>query len=266
MGEPHRFSDGYRAPAVVRAFELLRAVAAAPEGLSLSQLAARLGLSKSTIHGLIRALVQAGALDQDLDRRRYILGDTIADLAFNSWNYLGIHEIAQPVLDELGRRIGESVFLGILSRRRGVIVATAEADKPLKISSPPGTTIPLMAGAVGKIFLARLNDEHVRRLIAENGLPAYTPHSITEEDTYLAELARVRRQGYALDNEEYLPGVRAVAVGLRKIRGLTMALWVVGFAASLDDAKLPAVVDAARKATRRLESALESKEGVNSKK
>ncbi len=243
----------------MRAFELLRAVAAAPEGLSLSQLATQLGLSKSTIHGLIRALVQAGALDQDLERRHYTLGSTIADLAFNSWNYLEIHESAQPVLDELCRKIGESVFLGILSRRRGVIVATAEADKPLKISSPPGTTIPLMAGAVGKIFLARLEEEHVRRVIAEKGLPAYTSRSITAEDAYLAELDLVRRQGFALDNEEYLPGVRAVAVGLKKIRGLTLALWVVGFAASLGNGELPAVIDAARAAARRLEEALDKK-------
>ncbi len=259
MGDARRLSEGYRAPAVVRAFDLLRAVAAAPQGLSLSQLSKQLRLSKSTIHGLIRALVQAGALDQDLERRRYILGGTIAELAFNSWNYLEIHENAQPVLAELCRRIGESVFLGILSRRRGVIVATAEADKPLKISSPPGTTIPLMAGAVGKIFLARLETEHVRRVIAENGLPAYTPHSITTEAAYLAELARVRRQGYALDNEEYLPGVRAVAVGLRQIRGLTLALWVVGFAASLDDAKLPAVIEASRATARLLAETLENK-------
>jgi len=252
----NQLSAGYRAPAVVRAFDLLRAVATAPEGLSLSQLSKQLGLGKSTIHGLIRALLQAGALDQDLERRRYTIGSTIADLAFSSWNYLKLHESAQPVLDELCREIGESVFLGVLSHRRGVIVATAEADKPLKISSPPGTTIPLMAGAVGKIFLSRLDEEDARRVIAENGLPAYTPRSIVREGDYLAELDRVRRKGYALDNEEYLPGVRAVAVGLKKAKGMALALWVVGFAASLANGKLPAVIDASVAAARQLENVL----------
>jgi DNA-binding IclR family transcriptional regulator len=139
---------------------------------------------------------------------------------------------------------------------RGVIVATAEADKPLKISSPPGTTIPLMAGAVGKIFLSRLDENDARRVIAENGLPAYTPRSIVKEGDYLAELDRVRRKGYALDNEEYLPGVRAVAVGLKEAKGMALALWVVGFAASLANGKLPAVIDASMAAARQLENVL----------
>jgi len=258
MTGSYHTSAGYRAPAVVRAFELLRAVAATPQGLSLSQLSKQLGLGKSTIHGLIRALVQAGALDQDLEGRHYTLGGTIADLAFSRWNYLKVHEKAQPTLDELCRKIGESVFLGALSRRRGVIVATAEAAKPLKISAPPGTTIPLMAGAVGKTFLSRLDEDGVRRAIAENGLPPYTPQSIVNEADYLAELVRVERNGYALDNEEYLPGVRAVAVGLEKLKGLPLALWVVGFAASMGKRKMPSVIDATVAAARRLEKVLEN--------
>ena len=75
--------------------------------------------------------------------------------------------------------------------------------------------------------------------------------------TYLNELSRVRAQGYALDNEEYLPGVRAVAVGLGNHRGLPLAVWVVGFAESMNDHVIPQIVKETLKATKKLQQVLD---------
>ena len=147
------------------------------------------------------------------------------------------------MLEELRDRIGETVFLGVLSKSRGVIVATADALKPLKISSPPGTSIPLLAGAVGKAFLAGLNGDQAKRIIEDIGLHAYTKKTITTPTAYLEELKRVRQQGYALDDQEYLPGVRAVAVSLGNQRGLPLAIWVVGFADAVNDQTLSGIVE-----------------------
>ena len=152
-------------------------------------------------------------------------------------------EQAQPYLDRLRDHIGETVFLGVLSRTRGIIMATAESTKPLKISSPPGVSIPLMAGAVGKVFLARLSNQDALALIEDKGLPTFTPRSIVDPDAYLEELSRVRQQGYAVDDEEYLPGVKAVAAGLGNHRGLPLAVWVVGFAGAMDDAVMPRIIE-----------------------
>lgn len=248
---------GYQAPAVQKAFQLLRVMAESRKELGLSELAQKLGFSKSTTHGLIRALLKVHAIDQSPERKTFFLGPAIVDLAFGSWNYLRVCEQAQPSLEELRDQTGETVFLGVLSRSRGIIMATAEATKPLKISSPPGTSIPLLAGAVGKVFLARLDDEKVTRLIREDGLPAFTPKSIVKEEEYLAELAGVRKQGYALDNEEYLPGVKAVAVSLGNQRGLPLAIWVVGFAGGMGDDALPEITRRTLETAAKLKSVLE---------
>ena len=248
---------GYQAPAVQKAFQLLRVMAESRKELGLSELAQKLGFSKSTTHGLIRALLKVQAIDQSPERKTFFLGPAIVDLAFGSWNYLRVCEQAQPSLEELRDQTGETVFLGVLSRSRGIIMATAEATKPLKISSPPGTSIPLLAGAVGKVFLARLDDEKVTRLIREDGLPAFTPKSIVKKEEYLAELACVRKQGYALDNEEYLPGVKAVAVSLGNQRGLPLAIWVVGFAGSMGDDALPEITRRTLETAAKLKSVLE---------
>jgi DNA-binding IclR family transcriptional regulator len=223
----------YRAPAVLKAFDLLKLVAESRSEITLSELARRLGYSKGTLHGMIRALLQAGALAQAPNRRGFFLGPAVVELAFRSWNYFRITEHAQPLLDGLRDRIGETVFLGVLSSSRGLIVATAEAAKPLKISAPPGTSIPLLAGAVGKIYLSQQPVNQAQKIIAEHGLSKSARRSLLNKEEYLAELDIVRKQGYAVDNEEYLPGVKAVAVALGNQRGLPLAIWVVGFADSM---------------------------------
>ena len=249
---------GYKAPAVQKAFGLLRLVAESNKGLGISELAKRLGFSKSTTHGLIQALIKTGALSESPQRKTYFLGPTIVDLAFKSWNYFRVSEKAQPVMEDLRDRIGETIFLGVLSRSRGIIVATAEASNPLNISSPPGTTVPLLAGAVGKVFLAGFSDEQVLDLIGAQGLPQFTARSIVSETAYLAELSRVRKLGYALDNEEYLPGVKAVAVSLGNLRGLPLALWMVGFAGTMTEDKMPAIIEETLAASERLKQLLDN--------
>ncbi len=256
MSKPPNIPN-YQAPAVLKAFQLLNQVAATGKELGTSELAKALGFSKSSTHGLIRALVAAGALEENPDRKTYHLGPTIMELAFRSWNYLRVSRRAQPVLEELRNRIGETVFLGVLSRSRGIIVASAEASRPLNISSPPGTTIPLIAGAVGKAYLSRFKPEQALKLIEEHGLPRFTERSIRSHSKYMAELSRVRRQGYALDDEEYLPGVKAVAVALGNISGLPLAVWVVGFSGTMSDDRLPGIVEETLAASERLKRMLQ---------
>ena len=249
-------SSGYQAPAVRKAFDLLKAVADSRSDLGLSEIADTLGYSKSTTHGLIQALLAAGALVKSPKGKKFYLGPTIVDLAFKSWNYFRVIEQAQPFLDDLRDRIGETVFLGVLSHTRGIIVATAESVKPLKISSPPGVSIPLLAGAVGKVFLARLSDTEARQRIAETGLPAFTPRSIVDPSAYLEELLRVREQGYAVDDEEYLPGVKAVAAGLGNHRGLPLAIWVVGLAGAMGGGEMPRIIRETLKTAQSLQAVL----------
>lgn len=255
-------ANGYRAPAVHKAFELLRAVAEAPEGVRLVDLAARAGYSTSTAHGLVHALLRERALVQgEEDPRRLFLGPLIADLAFTDWNYIKVNRQGQPVINGLRDAVEATVFLGVRIRERVLITATAEARESFKISAPVGTTMPLCAGAVGKVFLSLEKPERIGLLLAEKGLPKFTPNSIIEVEQYLAELDRVRSRGFAIDDEEYLSGIRAVAVALKNRRGLPMAVWVVGIASNIDMARLEQVAQMAVDAAKELRSRLEGTAG-----
>ncbi len=246
----------YQAPAVKKAFEILKLVSESKTEIGISELAGKTGFSKSTIYGLTRALMDAGALEQRPLDKKFFLGPAILELAFKSSNYLLIKEKSRFFLDKLCNRIGETVFLGILSHSRGVIMSTSEPAKPLKISSPPGTVIPLTAGAVGKIFLANLGKKEALKFIRDHGLKKFTRNSITDEKEYIKELEKVKKQGYAIDNEEYIPGVKAVAVDIGNKRGLALALWVVGFSSSMGEKKMPFITRAALDIAKELGAAL----------
>lgn len=229
---------GYKAPAVHKAFHLLRTVAASSQLLGLTDLAQKLGYSKSTTHGLVHALLREGALVQAPDGRKLYLGPTVVDLAFSSWNYIRMVEVVQPVIDTLRDQLKETMVLGALICNRILILAASESADPLKISASPGTILPLFAGAAGKVFLAEKPSLAAQQLIREKGLPAHTSRSITEEKTYLNALEAVRANGYSVDDEEYLSGVRAVAVALHNLKGPPMALWTVGLSSHMDDDKI----------------------------
>jgi DNA-binding IclR family transcriptional regulator len=256
---------GYKAPAVHKTFELLRTVAHSPNSLGIVELAHCLGYSKSTTHGLVHALLREGVLSQGPGGRKLFLGPTIAELLFSNWHQERVVEQAQPELNAIRDAVNETVILGARIRNRVLIMATAEAFDSLKISVPLGSTIPLFAGAVGKVFLAAESSENVAALIGAQGLPHYTPRSITDPKAYGKELERVRAEGHAVDIEEYLPGIRAVAVALHNRRGLPTALWVVGISANMTLEKIERIAALAREAAGKLRGLLDEDVGLPGK-
>jgi len=254
-------STGYQAPAVHKAFHLLRTVAESKQHLTLTELAQKLGYSKSTTHGLVQALLCECALIRGPDGRKLHLGPTIPDLSFVSWNYFKIVKSAQPVIDALRDQIQETLVLGALIRDSILILAASESADPLKISASPGTRLPLFAGAAGKVLLAAKPSDVVQRLIRDKGLPMRTPRSITDAQGYLAALEEVRLLGYSVDDEEYLTGIRAVAMALNNINGPPMAFWTVGLSNRIDNNKIAYIIGVMTAAAERLRGMLDKTAG-----
>lgn len=255
--KPKNAPTVYQAPAVHKAFQLLRLVAQSPQSLGIVELAERLGYSKSTTHGLVHALLRDGVLTQGPGGRKLFLGPAIAELFFSNWHQEQVVELAQPLLNAVRDAVNETAILGARIRNRVLIMASAEAIDSFKITVPLGATIPLFAGAVGKVFLADENPEAAAAFIRETGLPRYTAATIATPETYLRELARVRAQGHAFDVEEYLPGIRAVAAALHNRRGLPTAIWVVGLAANMTTDKMRRIAAVVMQTAERLRAALD---------
>jgi len=232
----------YRAPSVIKAFQILRLIADNNRGLGISELAKRLGMSKGTVHGIMAALKEVGAITRDPITKRYNLGYTILELGNRGLSRIPLREVARRHMEGLMEETGESVFLGILNDHHILILDVVESNKELKITSPSGTRISLSAGATGKLFLAYMEEERALSYLTTNGLVRYTQNTVTELDRYLEEIKEVRKRGFAIDQEEYLQGVKAVAALIKTEPPLLAAIWVVGFSSSLTDEKMEMVI------------------------
>lgn len=145
-------------------------------------------------------------------------------------------------------RGSESVFLAIQNGDNVIVIDIVESRKDFKITSPIGTSIPLQAGAVGKLFLSLMDAKDLRKYLHGNPLVRYTANTIIDSDLFTAALENVRKNGFATDDEEYISGVRAVAASIKRYGAYTPAIWVVGFKASMSDKNLEPIIKQTRAA------------------
>ncbi len=226
----------------------------------MSDLAKNLKMAKSTVHGMTSALEELGAVMRDPLSKKYKLGFTLLEIGRSAYTQIDLKTSARPVMEDLMEKTRTSVFLGIMNWDHVTILDIVESRQDLKITAPVGTTIPMLAGAVGKVFLAAMDDQQARKIIESKGLPRFTDNSIIDTDVYFKELKQVREQGFAVDDEEYILGVRAVASPLMGLGQLRSAIWIVGFKASLDDNKMKTLTgqthQAAQEISRRIQHQL----------
>jgi IclR family KDG regulon transcriptional repressor len=139
-------------------------------------------------------------------------------------------------------KVGETVFLGVLNGDHVTIVDMVESRNEMKITSPPGTRLPLLAGATGRVLLSQIEEEKAKEIIQKKGLVRYTLKTVVDPKHFLREIGKVKEQGYAVDDEEYIHGVRAVAAPLLSVSSPPAVVWVVGFSSTLDDHKVKTVI------------------------
>ena len=238
----------YSAPSVKKAFAILSAISSSKEGLGVSEIARGLNMAKSTVHGMTSALEELGAIMRHPLTKRYRLGFMLLEVGRQAYSQIDLKTSARPVMEELMATTQASVFLGTLNWDHVTVMDIVESRQDLKITAPIGTTMPLFAGAVGKVFLASMEEQHTRKIIESKGLPKFTENSIVDPEQYYRELKRVREKGYAVDDEEYIMGVRAVASPIMGLGQLKSAIWIVGFKADLDETKMGPHVRETRKA------------------
>ena len=240
----------YGAPSVKKAFAILSAVSSSKEGMGVSDLAKKLKMAKSTVHGMSSALEELGAVMRDPLTKKYKLGFTLLEIGRSAYSQIDLQTSARPATEKLMEMTQTSVFLGIQNWGQVTIMDVVESRQGLNITAPLGSTIPLFAGAVGKVFLAAMSEEQATTIVKLKGLPRFTANSIVDMNLYFKELRQVRKKGYAVDDEEYIPGVRAVASPLTGLGQLRSAIWAVGFKASLDDKKMQTLTTETQKAAK----------------
>ena len=228
-----------RVPALDKGIAILDLFSRLKQPLGVSDISRSLKFNKSTVFNIVHTLADLGVLEKvaggqfQFGTRLYVLGRAAGR---SSELISTIH----PYLKEINQKTKLSAFLGIRSGLRAVIIDKVDTAFDIKIYSEIGMRIPLLAGAGGKVFLAQLSDAEVSDILLTNKLKKFTPNSCVNKTKYKKMVKKARRDGIAIDMEEYIEGIRGFAVPLKINRANTQAvIWVVGLKRQITDDVIP---------------------------
>jgi IclR family transcriptional regulator, acetate operon repressor len=196
----------------MRLFLLLEAIASRDQLFSLQSLVEDTGLPKPTLHRMLQQLESAAIVQRKGNGRHYSTGVRLRRLAENLLLNNTYHGARHVVLRHLVEEVGESCNITALDGSEVVYLDRVETAAPLRFYLHPGSRVPAHCSASGKLFLSQMTPAQRRRLLAHAPLTQYTPHTVVDLEQIERELKNVRRDGFAFDNEEFLPGLVCVAV------------------------------------------------------
>ncbi|MGE0628606.1 MAG: IclR family transcriptional regulator [Hyphomicrobiaceae bacterium] len=218
-----RTGEKQQVQVITRAAAIMRALEHASGGLSLGQIAARVGLARSTVQRIVAALEHERLVIAASPEGRVRLGPALLRLAASVQS--DFIALAHPFLVELSEALRETVDLAAMRHDHLVFIDQVVGSQRLRTVSAVGDIFPLHCTANGKACLAALSDEAVAALM-QKGLAARTQYTQTSLDRLLSELDDVRRTGVAFDREEHTEGICAAGVALRDGLGNLVAISV----------------------------------------
>ena len=202
---------------LARGLQILEKMANAPDGIGITDLAEEFGIDKGSISRLMQTLANYGFAEKDERTRKYILGPQIVRLSRAVLMRMPLREAAKPYLQMLVDQTGECAHLAILAKGEALYLDEVESSSALRVSTDVGTLAPLYCTALGKIFLAFSSAPLPEKI------QSYTFRTITEPTLIRHHIEQVKSLGYAMDDEEYHPGVRCIAVPVLDYRNRCVA-------------------------------------------
>lgn len=211
-----------RLSSVASAIRVLKAFSETEVEIGISTLAKRLGLAKSTVHRLVSTLTAEGLLEQNPESGRYRLGLGLFALGALVRRRMDISTQALPYLHELRETTGETVHLATLEQSNIIYLFNLESHQAIRMRSYVGARKPAFCTSEGRALLAFQGPDVLARVL-KDGLVARTPHTQTDPAELRKILEQVRRDGYAVDDEESEVGMRGIAAPVRDHSGQVIA-------------------------------------------
>ncbi|MBW1930201.1 MAG: IclR family transcriptional regulator [Deltaproteobacteria bacterium] len=199
-----------------------------PRGLSLSAISEKLRIPNSTAHHILSTFLSHGYISKDPQTRKYSLGFKFVSISKIILENLDVRRIAHDHLVKLHERCRESVFLAVLRDGKIAYIDRINYLSGLSLATNVGFTTEPHATAGGKVLLSGLSRGEIERIYRSRRLRRYGKNTITALHDLFNELKKVRKQGYAIDDEEYYEGVRCVGAPIRAGGKIVAALSITG--------------------------------------
>ena len=232
---------------VDRALHIIETLAEDDEGYRLSDLAVRTGLSTSTVHRLLATLEKRRFVQFDRTESKWHIGAHSFSVGATFARRRNFVAQAMPYLRKLRDQTRETANLAVVDDESIIVLTRMESREIMRSLTKVGGRVAMVASGVGKAVLATYSDEDVNAIIRHHGMPRLTEKSIVRASDLFRELTKVRRQGFAVDDEEACMGLRCIAAVIYNDCSEPLAaISVSGMTSRVTDDRLPLLGRAVR--------------------
>jgi len=247
--------DGY-VQSFARGLAVIRSFSGQAPSQTMTEVAQRTGLTRAGARRILHTLHALGYVE--MEGRQFRLTAKVLDLGFAYLSSLPLWSLAEPFIEELVREVHESSSAAVLNGSEIVYVLRVPTQKIMSINLGIGSRLPAYCSSMGRVLLAGLDDDELERQLATTEFIARTPRTLTDPQELREEILRVRRQGWALIDEELEEGLMSVAAPIMGRNGRVMAAINVGLHRSRMNAEeiqhkvLPKLLATARRINERV--------------
>ena len=220
VSNTHKPGDSY-VQSFARGLEVIRSFSAAAPQQTLSEVAARTGLTRAGARRILLTLQTLGYLESD--GRLFRLTPRILDLGFAYLSSMPIWDLAEPLMEALTDRVHESCSAAVLDGLDIVYVLRVHTPKIMSTNLAVGSRLPAFWTSMGRVLLAALPEDELRARLATVPRQAFTRHTVLDDDALLARIADARQQGWCLVDQELEEGLISVAAPLKSRTGHVVA-------------------------------------------
>ena len=204
--------ENERIPTNLRTLLILEVLGQSDQPMTATEINAQIGLPKQTVHRLCATLEENGYLTRPGNGKQYQVARRLRNLGVGLLHNSRDHIARHQILSEVSQTVGETVNYAVPGAAGMNYLDRVETDWPFRVQLPVGTSVPFHCTASGKVFLSSLSPAKMRAMVSALQLDYKTQHTLTDPDALIAELQQIQKQGYALDQEEFITGMVAISV------------------------------------------------------
>lgn len=204
-------ATSYDAPAVRKALKLIELLSRSDTAMGISEISRELDINRNMVFRLVRVLQEEGWLIKESKGAKYRISSFPLQVFGRPGCVITLQQAAAQPLNDLWKKIGESVYLGVMSNDAVLFIEHLDGIGPVRIAGRVGGSYPLHCAAAGKILLAHAGEETFER-VTSRGLEKFTERTICNTDELRMHLKMVKKREWALDNEEHGRGILCYAV------------------------------------------------------
>lgn len=229
----------YMIRCVSNAMDILEAFTGDDAELGVTELGKRLSLHKNNVFRLLATLELRGYIEQNRISENYRLGLKPLELGKAFQRHCGLTSQSKEILKGLVAACNETASIGILRGGKVIYIDVEETTKSVRVVSRLGAVLPAYCTSIGKVLLSFKSDEELASFFQDISLKPYTGKTVTDKEALLRQFDQIRRQGYALDDEEFEESVKCIAVPIRDYtRNVVAGLSISGPAHRLTESRI----------------------------